>query len=71
MKKLVRIEGMCCERCASRVEKVLSAVKNVVSADVKLKKNLAVLRSREEVSSEEIKRVVEDAGYKVIAIENK
>lgn len=71
MKKLVSIEGMCCDHCAARVEKALSAVSGVVSADVKLKKNLAVIRSREEVSYEEIKRVVEEAGYKVTAIESK
>ncbi len=71
MKKIVKIEGMCCEHCSARVEKALSAVTNVVSADVKLKKKLAVLRSREEVSDEEIKRVVEEAGYSVVSIENK
>ncbi len=71
MKKLVTIEGMCCDHCAARVEKALSAVSGVVSADVKLKKNLAVIRSRDEVSDEEIKKVVEEAGYKVTAIESK
>lgn len=68
MKKLITVEGMCCEHCASRVEKALSAVSGVVSADVKLKKNLAVVRSREEVSDDEIKRVIEEAGYKVTDI---
>ena len=71
MKKLVTIEGMCCDHCAARVEKALSAVSGVVSADVKLKKNLAVIRSRDEVSDEEIKKGVEEAGYKVTAIESK
>lgn len=71
MKKLITVEGMCCDHCAARVEKALSAVSGVVSADVKLKKNLAVVRSREEVSDEEIKKVVEEAGYKVTAIETK
>ena len=71
MKKIISIEGMCCEHCANRVEKALSAVHNVVSCDVKLKKNCAVVRSREEVSDDEIKQVVEDAGYKVTGIENK
>ncbi len=65
MKKLITVEGMCCEHCAGRVEKALSAVSGVISADVKLKKNLAVVRSREEVLDDEIKRVVEEAGYKV------
>ena len=71
MKKLVNIEGMCCDHCAKRVEKALGAVQNVISADVKFKKNLAVIRSREEVSDEQIKRIVEDAGYKVTSIVNK
>ena len=68
MKKLITVEGMCCEHCASRVEKALSAVSGVVSADVKLKKNLAVVRSRDEVSDDEIKKVIEEAGYKVTDI---
>lgn len=71
MKTVVQIEGMCCEHCASRVEKALSTVAGVVSADVKLKKNLAVLRSRENISTEEITKVVEDSGYTVKSIENK
>ncbi len=71
MKKLVRIDGMCCERCAKRVEDRLLTAKNVVSADVKFKKNLAVIRSREEVDDAEIKALVADAGFSVSAIECK
>lgn len=71
MKKLVTVEGMCCEHCAARVEKALSAIEGVVSADVKLKKKLAVIRSREEISDEEIKNVIVQAGYSVANIETK
>ena len=71
MKKLITVEGMCCAHCAKRVEDALSAVSGVVSADVKLKKNLAIVRSREEVSDDEIKSVIEGAGYKVTEIESK
>lgn len=71
MKKTVYIDGMCCEHCAKRVEDKLSAAKNVVSVDVKLKKKLAIIRSREEVSDEEIKMLVSDAGYTVTTIESK
>lgn len=71
MKKIVSIDGMCCEHCAKRVEDKLSTAKNVVSVDVKLKKKIAVIRSREEVSDEEIKALVTEAGYTVKAIENK
>ena len=62
---------MCCEHCAKRVENALSAVAGVVSADVKLKKKIAVIRSREEVADEAIKEVITEAGYTVQAIERK
>ena len=71
MKTIVNIEGMCCEHCAKRVENALSTVSGVVSADVKLKKNLAVIRSREPLSEEDIKKVVSDAGYTVTSVEVK
>lgn len=71
MKKLISVEGMCCDHCAARVEKALSAISGVVSADVKLKKKLAVVRSREEISDEEITKVITDAGYTVTGIESK
>ena len=71
MKKIVGIEGMCCERCAKRVENALGAVSGVVSADVKLKKKIAVIRSREEVSDEEINVAVTNAGFAVSSIEIK
>ena len=71
MKKIVSIDGMCCEHCAKRVEDKLSTAANVVSVDVKFKKKIAVIRSREEVSDEEIKNLISDAGYTVTAIVNK
>lgn len=71
MKKIVFIDGMCCEHCAKRVEEKLATVANVISVDVKLKKKIAVIRSREEVLDEEIKVLVTDAGYIVTAIESK
>ena len=71
MKVIVNIEGMCCERCAKRVEEKLSVAKNVISVDVKLKKKIAVLRSREEVSEEEIKQIITDAGYTFLSFEQK
>lgn len=71
MKKIVHIDGMCCEHCAKRVEDKLSTAKNVVSVDVKLKKKIAVIRSREEVSNEEITALVTDAGYTITEISDK
>ncbi len=69
MKKTVHIDGMCCEHCAKRVEDKLSTAKNVVSVDVKLKKKIAIIRSREQVSNEEVCELIKDAGYSVNKIE--
>lgn len=71
MKKIITVEGMCCAHCAKRVENALSAVTGVVSADVKLKKSLAVVRSREAVDDGKIREVIEGAGFKVTQIVTK
>lgn len=71
MKTIVCIDGMCCEHCAKRVEEKLSAAKNVVTVDVKLKKKIAVIRHREEISEEEIKQIISDAGYTFVSIAQK
>ena len=71
MKTIVYIDGMCCEHCAKRVEEKLSVAKNVISVDVKLKKKIAVIRSREEVNKEEIKQIVTAAGYTFLSVEQK
>ena len=71
MKTIVNIDGMCCEHCAKRVQDKLSTVKNAVSVDVKLKKKIAVIRSRVQLSEEEIRSLVTDAGYTVLSIEHK
>lgn len=71
MKTIVHIDGMCCEHCAKRVEDKLSVAKNVISVDVKFKKNIAVIRSKEQISEEEIKQIITDAGYTFVSIEQK
>ena len=58
-------------RCAKRAENALSAVSNVVSVDVKLKKKTAVIRSRTDVDDEEIKTAVSGLGFTVVSIEQK
>lgn len=71
MKKIIHVEGMCCEHCAKRVENALSAVSGVVSADVKLKKKIAIVRSREEIDDGVLKEVITEAGYSVLGIDVK
>lgn len=65
--RTVMIEGMTCEHCKARVESRLNALDGV-SAKVNLKKKTAAVSMEKEVSDEQIKKVVENAGYQVVDI---
>lgn len=69
MEKIVRIEGMMCMHCSSRVEKALNALDGV-QATVSLEENLANVKLSADVSDEALTKAVVDAGYEVTAIEN-
>ena len=65
--KTVRIKGMSCGQCATRVEKSLNKI-NGVEAKVDLQSRTAKLNLTEDVSDEQIKDAVDDAGYEVTDI---
>ncbi len=71
MKTIVTVEGMSCEHCAKRVENAISAVEGVEGCEVKLKKKVAVVKSSQPVSAEELTKAVTDAGYTVKSVETK
>ncbi len=66
-RKEICIEGMSCNHCKNRVESRLNELAGV-SCKVDLKKKKAIVSMDREVSEEELKRVVEHAGYHVISI---
>lgn len=66
--KTVKIEGMTCEHCKAWVEKSINKIDGA-AAKVNLKKKEAVVSLEKAVSDEEIIKAVEDAGYKVTAIQ--
>lgn len=66
-RKTMVIEGMTCDHCKNRVERVLNEMDGVVGK-VKLSKKQAVVSMEKEVSDEELKAVVEKAGYTVVEI---
>ena len=65
--KTVIVEGMTCEHCKSRVERVLNGLDGV-AARVDLKKKEAVISLEKEVNDDEIRTVIEKAGYEVVEI---
>ena len=66
MTKTMKIEGMMCLHCASRVESVLNAIEGV-SAKVDLEKKTATVTG--DVSDEVLRKAVTDAGYEVVSID--
>jgi len=68
-KVILPIQGMTCASCVSKVEKALNSVKGVVRAGV----NFATERASveyipEEVSIRDLKKAVEEAGYRVLEV---
>lgn len=65
MEKILKIEGMSCSHCSSRVEKVLNQIDGV-AAVVNLEAKTATLTLTKEVSDDVLKEAVEDAGFTVV-----
>lgn len=68
MRKMIKIDGMTCGHCQKRVENALEEIPDV-SAKVDYRKNMAVIKMKDEVADEVIRKAVEDAGYRVISIQ--
>lgn len=66
-KKTVIIEGMSCEHCKNRVEISINEIGGA-AAKVNLSKKEAVVSMETEISDEQIRTVIEKAGYTVIEI---
>ena len=70
-KKNIKIQGMICEKCKARVQNALNEI-NGACAKVNLKKAEAKLDAIREVSEEEIRSAVQNAGnFNVVSIEDR
>lgn len=69
MKKIVDIKGMTCGHCVGRVSKVISAIDGVSAVDVSLDEKRALVEIDKEVTDEQFRKEIENAGYEVTAIE--
>jgi len=64
-KSIFPVGGMTCASCVARVEEALSSVPGVVSANVNLASEKATVEYIEGTELAELKRAVEEAGYKL------
>ena len=62
----LNIKGMMCEHCVKHVEKALLSMDGVNSVDVNLDNAKATVESHAEISMDEYKKVIEEAGYELV-----
>lgn len=66
-KKTVIVEGMSCENCKARVERIINDMDGAVGK-VNLKNKELIVSMEQEISDENIKAAIEKAGYEVVEI---
>lgn len=64
METVIKVEGMMCNHCKARVEKVCSAIAGVSSAVVDLAAKTVTVIGTAEVNS--LKQAITAAGYQVV-----
>lgn len=69
MIKTVKIEGMSCSHCISRVAAALMGLDGVENAEMSLENKTAVLTLSKDVSDDVIRETVDDTGFDVVGIE--
>ena len=61
----LKIEGMHCTGCSTRLEKILNNLEGVETAKVSLEEKKATIKYDEtKINTENIKEAIEDAGFK-------
>ena len=65
-KKIIMVEGMQCEHCASKVEESLKKVQDVKSVKVSFKDSKVILKYKGDLDLGSISKIISDLGYSVV-----
>ena len=65
MEKELKVNGMMCVNCQKHVHDALAAMAGVSAVDVSLENGTAKVTADREISQDEFKKVIEDAGYEL------
>ena len=68
MKKKITIEGMSCMHCVDHVKDALNELSGVKEVDVNLSAGTAIIESTGNITDDQIKAAIDDAGYEVLSI---
>ena len=61
----IKIQGMSCQHCVMAVTKALGSIAGIKNLKVDLAEGEATFENSQNVSREDIRKAVEDAGYRV------
>jgi len=62
----IKIQGMTCQHCVMSVTKALTTIAGLKDIRVNLVKGEATFENTQNISLENIRKTIEDAGYKVV-----
>ena len=71
MKKTIKVNDLCCQRCAEQMAVKIALLDGVRMAKANYKKGLIFIDVTEEVSDEKIKAVFDGTGMEVLSIEKR
>ena len=69
MKKTIKVNDLCCQRCADQMAVKLALIEGVRAAKANYKKGLVFVDVDESVTDERLKEVFEGTGMEVLSIE--
>jgi len=61
----LKVEGMTCNHCVMTVKRAVMGVEGVKDAQVSLSEGSVVVKAEDETPIENIKKAIEEAGYRV------
>ena len=63
--KEISIDGMMCDNCRARVEKVLNQIDGIEDVKVSLENKNAIIKTNKEIDNSIIVEAIEDIGFTV------
>ena len=66
MKKIIKIDGMKCDKCVSRIKNHLENVFGIKRIDIKLENKEAIIEYDSDIDLDLVKESIEDLGFKAI-----
>lgn len=71
MKKTIKVDDLCCQRCADQMAVKLALIDGVSAAKGNYKKGLIFIEVKESVTDDQLKAVFEGTGMNVLSIEKR